>query len=482
MFCFANTYVHLPPRFYAQHAPVPVERPALIAWNTALAAELNIENTASAEDLAAILAGNAVPLGAEPLALAYAGHQFGNFVPQLGDGRAILLGEVLDAQGSRRDIQLKGSGRTPFSRQGDGRAALGPVLREYLVSEAMHTLGIPTTRSLAAVATGEPVYRETPLPGAILTRVAASHIRIGTFQYSAARGDEEGIRLLTEYVIARHYPHAAHAANPPLAMLKAIIQQQASLIAQWLNIGFIHGVMNTDNMAVSGETIDYGPCAFMDTYNPQTVFSAIDRHGRYAYTNQPSIAAWNLTRLAETLLPLLSTDQTNALDAAHEALDEFFPIFQAFWHDGMRRKLGLQCSKDDDISLIGDLLALMQAAEADFTVTFRQLSALPETPPAVLGQTPLAQAWFVRWCNRLSQETSLPAERRRLMEQTNPAFIPRNHQVEHALRAAVEQEDYRPFNTLREVLASPYKECSAFANYALPPAAHERVYQTFCGT
>src|SRR5215204_537932 len=372
---FDNTYARLPDRFFARLAPTPVRAPRLIRLNRELAAQLRLDPDwlASPEGVE-VLAGNRVPNGAESVALAYAGHQFGHFVPQLGDGRAILLGEVVDRSGMRRDIQLKGSGPTPFSRSGDGRAALGPVLREYVVSEAMAALRIPTTRSLAAVATGEPVVRETVLPGAVLTRVARSHVRVGTFQFFAVRGDVEGLRLLADHVIARHYPQAAEAERPYRALLDAVIGAQADLVAQWLNVGFIHGVMNTDNMSIAGETIDYGPCAFMDAYDPATVFSSIDQHGRYAYANQPGIAAWNLARLAETLLPLFSDDEEKAVARAREALETFSPRFEAAFHAGLRRKLGLFTQREEDLELAGGLLDLMAKNEADFTLTFRGLS------------------------------------------------------------------------------------------------------------
>src|ERR1700726_96052 len=380
-FPFENTYARLPDRFYARVAPTPVRAPRLIRLNTELALNLGLDpNWLAGRDGLEVLAGRDVPEAAESIAMAYAGHQFGHFVPQLGDGRAILLGEVIDQQGVRRDIQLKGSGPTPFSRRGDGRAALGPVLREYIVSEAMAALGIPTTRSLAAVMTGESVLRETPLPGAVLTRVASSHIRVGTFQYFAARGDTEGVRRLADHVIGRHYPQLANAERPYHALLEAVIARQADLVARWLLVGFIHGVMNTDNTSISGETIDYGPCAFMDHYDPAMVFSSIDEQGRYAYGNQPRIALWNLTRLAECLLPLFSSEQDKAISEAQSALADFAEKFDAAYQAGLRAKLGLFTARDGDPLLAQELLETMARNQADFTLTFRRLSDAAQDP------------------------------------------------------------------------------------------------------
>src|SRR5579863_4111246 len=373
-FPFQNTYAALPDGFFARVEPTPVAAPRLIKLNRPLAVQLGLDaDRLESPEGAEILAGKRVPNGAEPIAMAYAGHQFGHFVPQLGDGRAILLGEVIDADGVRRDIQLKGSGPTPFSRRGDGRAALGPVLREYIVSEAMAALGIPTTRSLAATITGESVMRETVLPGAVLTRVASSHIRVGTFQYFAARGDTEGVKRLADHAIARHYPNAARAEHPYRALLEGVIARQADLVARWLHVGFIHGVMNTDNTSISGETIDYGPCAFMDDYDPAAVFSSIDEQGRYAYANQPRIALWNLTRLAECLLPLFCDDQDKAIEQAQSILGEFAPQFTTAYQGGLRQKIGLASERDGDEALVQDLLGAM-ANQADFTLTFRALS------------------------------------------------------------------------------------------------------------
>jgi uncharacterized protein YdiU (UPF0061 family) len=420
--------------------------------------------------------------------MAYAGHQFGAFVPQLGDGRAILLGEVIDRDGVRRDIQLKGSGPTPFSRQGDGRAALGPVLREYIVSEAMAALGIPTTRSLAAVTTGEMVWRETPLPGAVLTRVASSHIRVGTFQFFAARADVDAIRRLADHVIARHYPEAIDAANPYRTLLDLVISRQAELVAKWLHVGFIHGVMNTDNMSIAGETIDYGPCAFMDAYDPATVYSSIDSVGRYAYGNQPRIANWNLARLAEAMLPLLAGDQEVGLREAQDAIAAFAARFEAAYVAGFRRKLGLLQGRPDDLSLAQDLLERMARNGADFTLTFRRLcdaAASPDGTPAVrsLFADPGAfDDWAVRWRHRLAEEGAEEHERHARMRGANPAFIPRNHLVEEAISAAVHQADFSPFESLLAVLSTPYEDQPAFARYADPPQPEQVVHQTFCGT
>jgi uncharacterized protein YdiU (UPF0061 family) len=481
---FDNSYARLPERFYARLDPSPVANPRLIKINEALAAELGLDaDLLAAPNGVAILAGNRIAHGSLPIALAYAGHQFGNFVPQLGDGRAILLGEVVDRHGVRRDIQLKGSGPTPFSRRGDGRAALGPVLREYIVSEAMMALGIPTTRSLAAMATGEPVMRETMLPGAVLTRVASSHIRVGSFQFFAARGDSEALRLLADHVIARHYPEARNEPDPYRALFDGVIARQAELLAKWMLVGFIHGVMNTDNCSIAGETIDYGPCAFMDTYKPDTVFSSIDHGGRYAYANQPRIGHWNLARFGETLLPLLADDTDKALAIANESLAAFQARYAQALLAGMRRKLGLGTEQDGDASLAQDLLNAMAGGQADFTATFRQLD--PETDDKVrpLFADPAAyDAWAARWRERLAREPQDAAARRAAMQAANPVYIPRNHRVEAAIAAAVEHEDFAPFEELLKVLARPYEERAEFADYAEPAPPDQGVYRTFCGT
>ncbi len=488
-FPFQNTYAALPANFFARVAPTPVVSPRLIKLNRSLAIHLGLDpDRLDSPEGAEILAGKRLPDGADPIAMAYAGHQFGHFVPQLGDGRAILLGEVIDADGVRRDIQLKGSGPTPFSRRGDGRAALGPVLREYIVSEAMAALGIPTTRSLAAVVTGESVMRETPLPGAVLTRVAASHIRVGTFQYFAARGDTDGVRQLADHVISRHYPETANADRPYHALLVGVIARQAELIARWLLVGFIHGVMNTDNTSISGETIDYGPCAFMDQYDPAAVFSSIDEQGRYAYANQPRIALWNLTRLAECLLPLFSQDQETAIAEAQTLLGEFPEKFTAAYQSGLRKKIGLFTERDGDEALVQDLLDTMAKNQADFTLTFRRLSEAALAPEGDQQVRPLfADAaayddWAARWRQRIGDEPQTAAVRRTAMRAVNPAFIPRNHRIEAVIAAAVAGDDFAPFEELLTVLSKPYEDQPDFAAYAEPPQPHQRVLQTFCGT
>jgi uncharacterized protein YdiU (UPF0061 family) len=488
-FPFEHTYAALPASFFARVAPTPVAAPRLVKLNRPLAKYLGLDpDRLDSPEGTEILAGKRVPEGADPIAMAYAGHQFGQFVPQLGDGRAILLGEVIDADGVRRDIQLKGSGPTPFSRRGDGRAALGPVLREYIVSEAMATLGIPTTRSLAAVMTGESVLRETALPGAVLTRVASSHIRVGTFQYFAARGDTDGVRRLADHVIGRHYPQLADADRPYYALLAAVVARQADLVARWLLVGFIHGVMNTDNTSISGETIDYGPCAFMDHYDPATVFSSIDELGRYAYANQPRIALWNLTRFAECLLPLLADAQDKAVEEAQSALGDFAESFNAAYQAGLRKKLGLSTARDDDQALAQDLLDAMAKNHADFTLTFRRLSdaalaTAEDTAVRQLFADPISyDEWAVRWRQRISEESPDPATRQTAMRSVNPAFIPRNHRIEAVIEAAVNRDDFAPFEELLLVLSKPYEDQPAFAGYAEPPEPHQRVLQTFCGT
>jgi uncharacterized protein YdiU (UPF0061 family) len=485
-FVFNNSYAHLPPRFYVRQSPVPVLAPRLVRLNRELAGELGLDLSwlASPEGIA-VLAGNHVPAGAEPLAMAYAGHQFGGFVPQLGDGRAILLGEVLSPEGERFDIQLKGSGRTFFSRGGDGRAWLGPVLREFIMGEAMHALGIPTTRALAAVATGEPVFRDEEFPGAVLTRVARSHVRVGTFEYFAARQDTEALRQLADYVIARHYPEAGQSDRPYRALLVGVINRQADLIARWLAVGFIHGVMNTDNMSIAGETIDYGPCAFMDTFHPERVYSSIDRDGRYAYGNQPQIAHWNLLRLAECLLPLLDEDQGKAREVAQAAIDAFPGRFKAAHLERFRAKLGLTVALPDDSDLISDLLQVMAESHADFTNGFRALCDAAVGSEAgflkEFGDCRAAKEWLRRWRVRWEQEPMEADLRASRMRRTNPAVIPRNHRVEAALAAALEQ-DLGPLDQLLRVLASPWDDQAESFPYRSPPEPHEVVHQTFCGT
>ncbi|MGB5367703.1 MAG: YdiU family protein [Polyangiales bacterium] len=490
MFPFDNSYARLPERFFARLPPTPVSEPSLIRLNEnlALVLGLNPERLSTPKGIE-VLAGNRVPQGAEPLAMAYAGFQFGSWVPQLGDGRAILLGELIDREGVRRDVQLKGSGRTPFSRGGDGRAAVGPVLREYIISEAMAALGIPTTRSLAAVATGERIRRETDLPGAVLTRVAQSHIRVGTFQFFAGRRDEAGIRVLADHVIARHYPEASQSDNPILALLGAVIERQAELVARWQLVGFIHGVMNTDNMSIAGETIDYGPCAFMDSYHPDTVYSSIDHRGRYAYGNQPSIAQWNLAGLANALLPLIADDQDTAVELATEMIQSFPTRFEHYYRTGLQPKLGLAEAQDGDLELAQDLLKRMAENGADFTLTFRRLSDLVDASlrnderVSGLFEDPAAfDEWATRWRRRLGIEKRPAAELQSEMRSVNPAFIPRNHRVEEAIKAAVERSDLEPFEQLLEVLASPYEDQPPHEDYAEPPRPDQIVRETFCGT
>ena len=464
---FDNSYARLPERFYGRQPPTPVAGPpGLIALNAPLAADLGIdpETLARSEGLE-VLAGNRVPEGASPLAQAYAGHQFGGWVPQLGDGRAVLLGEVVDADGLRRDIQLKGSGRTAFSRMGDGRAWLGPVIREYIVSEAMHALGVPTTRALAAVTTGEQVFRETPLPGAVLVRVASSHIRVGTFQYFAARQDVEALERLAAHVVARHYPDA----SGPLEMLEMAVERHASLVARWMSVGFIHGVMNTDNAHVAGETIDYGPCAFMDAYHPDTVFSSIDRFGRYAYARQPEMANWNLAQFAIALLPLLGGDDA-ALEAASAAVRRFPDLYEAAWLDAFRAKIGLASTEDGDVDLIRTLLEDMARSGADFTNAFRAL-ARSEAP----------DGWAAKWEERLARDGRPREEQIETMRKANPAVIPRNHRIEKAIQDAV-SGSFETFRDLNRVLSTPYELEDADAAFADPPAPDERVLRTFCGT
>ncbi len=487
-FGFEHSYARALDGFYAQVAPSRVRAPQLLKLNVPLAEQLGLDARALQTDQgAALLSGNTLPSDAMPIALAYAGHQFGHFVPQLGDGRAILLGELIGRDGQRRDVQLKGAGQTPFSRRGDGRAALGPVLREYLVSEAMHALGIPTTRALAAVATGEAVYRETALPGAVLTRIAASHVRVGTFQFFARHGETADLKRLADYVIQRHYPELVASPQPYLALLDAVMARQIDLVARWLSVGFIHGVMNTDNMAISGETLDFGPCAFMDAYDPGTVFSSIDEGGRYAYANQAPIALWNLARFAETLLPLIDPDRSRAIAVATEHLTAFEDQFESRWLTGMRHKLGLQKAQDGDDALVQDLLDQMLRSQADFTQTFRTLAAVAEggdSGPlqARFRDGPRFAGWLDRWRARCQHEASSPSQRAQAMRRCNPAFIPRNHRVEQALEQAILHRDLSAFDRLAAVLAAPYDDQPQHAEYAEPPPASFGPYRTFCGT
>lgn len=487
---FDNSYARLPGDFYSRLPPTPVEKPTLVSVNHLLARQLGIDpDWLSSEEGVEVLAGNTVPEGAEPLASVYAGHQFGSYNPRLGDGRAILLGEVLDETGRRFDIQLKGSGPTPYSRGGDGRSPVGPVLREYIVSEAMYSLGIPTTRALAAVTTGEQVVRDRFLPGAVLTRVASSHIRIGTFQFFAAQQDIEALGQLTRHVMVRHYPESLSSDNQALSLLEGVIRRQAELIASWQALGFIHGVMNTDNMLLSGETIDYGPCAFMDHFVADKVFSSIDHGGRYAYRNQPGIAHWNLACLARCLLPLLHDDQEQAVELAQNAINSFPDLFQQAHGQAMARKLGLEALGEEDDSLVEDLFKQMAEHRMDFTLTFRYLADLADETSGEqnkiggLFQLPDSMLpWLARWKQRISTDSSAARNRQSRMYAANPVFIPRNHLVEEAIAAATDSEDFDPFFKLIDVLRRPYEYCSDQERYAQPPRPEQEVRQTFCGT
>jgi len=486
-FGFDNSFARELEEFYVPWQAAQAPEPRLLKFNHALAVELGLD--ADALDTPAgteIFAGNRVPVGASPLAQAYAGHQFGGFTPQLGDGRALLLGEVLDTHGNRRDIQLKGSGRTPFSRGGDGKAALGPVLREYLIGEAMHALGVPTTRALAAVSTGEQVFRETALPGAVLTRVSASHLRVGTFQFFAARGETDMVRQLADYAIARHHPAARDADNPYLAFFQSVAQAQAQLVARWMSIGFIHGVMNTDNTTISGETIDYGPCAFMDAYDPATVFSSIDLQGRYAYANQPPILTWNLARLAETLIALVDPDRDRAIELLTDAANAAPGLFADAWIARMRAKIGLSTAEDGDVDLVNNLLGAMHQGKADFTLTFRRLSdaVRGDTAPvrALFDDPAIFDAWESDWRARLDRDTGDVTDRADAMDRVNPIYIPRNHKVEEALAAAVDHNDMSAFDALLSVLSAPFDELAGNEAFAAPAPDTSVPYQTFCGT
>ena len=489
---FEHSYADQLPKFFTSVQPSPVREPRLLQFNQSLAHELGLDPEKLTEGVATqVFSGNELPTDARPIAQVYAGHQFGNFVPQLGDGRALLLGEVIDRQGGRRDIALKGSGRTPYSRGGDGKAAVGPVLREYLIGEAMHALGIPTTRALAAVTTGEPVRRERPLPGAVLARVAASHVRVGTFQYFAARRQTEQIRQLANYVIGRHYPEVAQDSQRYLSLLRSVVECQADLIARWMLVGFIHGVMNTDNMTISGETIDYGPCAFMDSYNPQTVFSSIDRNGRYAYVNQPAIAIWNLSRLADTLLPLIDEDIERAVGEATAVLDTFMPTFKQHWYKGAQTKLGLadpdssESVNESQRKLVDDWLELLTKNQVDYTLAWRHLANAAEGSASeirsLFTEPSEINAWLERWSK--SQSGTPSSQLASAIRAANPLYIPRNHLVEEALAAASDGGDLEPFESLLEVVQNPFDENPQRARYALPaPAEFTACYKTFCGT
>ena len=491
---FNNRFVALGEDFYVKTRPDPVANPALIKFNNELAEVLGLSNSdPDAIEAAAIYSGNSIPEGAEPLAMVYAGHQFGHFNPQLGDGRAIHLGEISTPDGSSFDMQLKGSGRTYYSRGGDGRAALGPVLREYLISEAMARLSVPTTRALAVVTTGEEVVRESLLPGGIITRIATSFVRVGSFQFFSSQGNVEAIQKLSDYVIERNYPQAGKEENPYTALLKGVVDSQAALIAQWMQLGFIHGVMNTDNMSIAGETIDYGPCAFMDSYDHDKVFSSIDREGRYAYSNQPSIGLWNLTRLAETLLPLLAGNTDAAVEVAQDILKTYVEVYQRHWLSGMQAKCGLfsvsDATSEADKELIEGLLNTMAANNADFTLTFFYLSRLTaqaseqDSDIQRLFEKPEElDEWLLKWRKRLTKESLSDAERQKKMQAINPVYIPRNHQIEAAIRAAEDHVDFSVFHELHEVLQNPYKQQEGKDRYSLPPEPDEVVLQTFCGT
>lgn len=486
-FVFDNTFAREMEGFWVQARPARASEPRMVAFNGVLAEELGLEAPwLESERGARLFAGAELPPGAEPLAQVYAGHQFGGFAGRLGDGRALLLGEVIDRAGARRDIQLKGSGPTTFSRGGDGLAGLGPVLREFLISEGMHALGVPTTRALAAVTTGETVYREGPLPGAVLTRVAASHVRVGTFEYFASQRDHERVQKLADYVLARHAPELVGHPGQYLGLLEAVCERQAYLIARWMQVGFIHGVMNTDNVTISGETIDYGPCAFMDRYAPDTVFSSIDHNARYAYGRQPQVMLWNLSRFAETLLPLIDSDQERAIATATATLETFVPRYEAHWLRGMRAKLGMQTEQDGDEHFVGDFLIALHHGEVDFTLAFRSLAKAVLGDRKVLrsmfGCTERIDAWLERWAARLELDGVEAPARAKAMQRANPAFIPRNHKVEEALDAAVERSDLGPFRELLEVIRHPFDEQPGREAYALPAPLDAAPYQTFCGT
>jgi len=487
-FGFDHSYGRQLPAFCLSCDPAVFPKPALLRFNKSLAEELGLDCEMSESQVARIFSGNELPADAQPIAQAYAGHQFGNFVPQLGDGRALLLGEVIDGSGQRRDIAFKGSGPTPFARGGDGKAAVGPVLREYLIGEAMHALGIPTTRALAAVATGETVYRTSPLPGAVLTRVAASHIRVGTFEFFAARRQFNQVRKLADYVIQRHYPELAEEEDRYLALIHSVADRQAALIARWMTVGFIHGVMNTDNMAIAGETIDYGPCAFMESYDPATVFSSIDHAGRYAYGNQPIIARWNLARFAETLLPVIDPDSPELLvDPAMQIINDFIPHYEAHWLSGMRAKLGLpetSNDEDEDRLLVEQWLDLLQQHEVDFTLACRRLADAAEGNHESLEflcpSRDALQPWLQRWNQCITQPNPKTAE---AMRAVNPIYIPRNHLVEEALEAASEQGDLTSFEKLLNAIEHPFEERPGHEHYSTPaPQQFTSCYKTFCGT
>jgi protein adenylyltransferase len=487
LFHFDNSYAREMPGFFVAWEGAKVPSPELVLFNHSLAEELGLDPAAlETPEGAAIFAGATPPEGASPLAQVYAGHQFGGFSPQLGDGRALLIGEVIDKQGNRRDVQLKGSGPTPFSRGGDGKAVIGPVLREYVIGEAMYALGIPTTRALAAVTTGEQIFRESPKPGAVLTRVASSHLRVGTFQFFAARSDTEKVRQLADYAIARHDPDLTHEDDRYLKFFSRVLERQAALVANWVLVGFVHGVMNTDNSTISGETIDYGPCAFIDAYDPAAVFSSIDHGGRYALGRQPMIAQWNLARLAEAMLALIAPDDPDkAVELVSSELGQFPEVYRKHWVGGMRAKLGLRTEDENDQAFFEALLTAMHEQKVDYTLLFRHLgdAALgnAEKATALFNETDAFRSWSLQWQNRLAKEGSGAAFVKARMDRVNPIYIPRNHKVEEALSAA-EIGDYVPVKRILEVLESPFDEREGFEDYARPAPSELAPYKTFCGT
>tara|TARA_Y100001949_G_scaffold53592_2_gene45095 strand:- start:3284 stop:4771 length:1488 start_codon:yes stop_codon:yes gene_type:complete len=485
---FDNSYARLPKSFFECIKPTPVKEPKLVRFNKPLANEIGLNVIEDNDILSDIFSGNIVPEGSEPIALVYAGHQFGYFVPQLGDGRAILLGEIVNNGGCRFDIQLKGSGQTSYSRSGDGRAPLGAVIREYIISEAMHSLNIPTTRSLAIIVTGELVSRETLLPGGILTRIASSHLRVGTFEYFAASDNQENLQLLADYSINRHFPNIKKSNLRYQTFLESVCDRQAALIAKWMHVGFVHGVMNSDNASISGETIDYGPCAFMDSYDPATVFSSIDHHGRYAYGNQPNIAQWNIACLGECLLPLIHPDRNKAIGIAEEILDSFQDKFRKYWLSGMYKKIGLTQNEPEDINLLEQLLELMKENKTDYTLTFRYLSDAIENDTGnsnfekqFLSQNKISE-WLVSWRKRLKIQSASFKKIKMSMQKENPAFIPRNHRIEKAIYEAVDNNDYSYMDHLILLLNKPYQDQPNNSEYMHPPEKPDHNYQTFCGT
>ena len=487
---FDNTYVRLPEHFYQRIEPDPVESPELIDVNKKLLVELGLSlDQLTGKSLAKVFAGNVLPEGAEPIAMAYAGHQFGNFVPQLGDGRAVLIGEILDKAQKRWDLQLKGSGQTRFSRSGDGRAPLGPVIREYIMSESMNSLGVSTSRTLAIVQTGENVIREKILPGAVLTRMASSHIRVGTFQYYLCRNDVKGLKILADYVINRLYPNVRDADNPYYELFMSVCEAQAVLVANWMLVGFIHGVMNTDNTTISGETIDYGPCAFLDIYDHNTVFSSIDNFGRYAFENQPSITQWNLARLAECLLPIIGLDEKAGIAMLSAGLEEFLDKYNKYWLRGLCGKIGLVDQlKNEDKTLAQNLLDLMEKYQADYTLTFRYLCDCVEVQSnindllALFQNNQRARDWVKKWQNRIAQEKISSDAIKEKMKSINPAFIPRNHLVEQAIDSALENKNFSDMFRLLEILDRPFSDQPKYHEYMQPPKPEEKIFQTFCGT